>query len=95
MDNNYNIYNEEPNTSTGKKVHVPSMVLMIIGAVFSLLFTYVTYVCSIISLVMSIQHRRTHKMTYAIVINIIALVLALANSVLGVMIQFGFITFGQ
>lgn len=92
MDNNYNIYNEEPNTSTGKKVHVPSMVLMIIGAVFSLLFTYVTYVCSIISLVMSIQHRRTHKTTYAIVINIIALVLALANSVLGVMIQFGFIT---
>lgn len=92
MDNNYNIYNEEPNTSTGKKVHVPSMVLMIIGAVFSLLFTYVTYVCSIISLVMSIQHRRTHKTTYAIVINIIALVLALANSVLGIMIQFGFIT---
>lgn len=92
MDNNYNIYNEEPAASTGKKVHVPSMVLMIIGAVFSLLFTYVTYVCSIISLVMSIQHRRTHKTTYAIVINIIALVLALANSVLGVMIQFGFIT---
>lgn len=92
MDNNYNTYNEETNTSTGKKVHVPSMVLMIIGAVFSLLFTYVTYVCSIISLVMSIQHRRTHKTTYAIVINIIALVLALANSVLGVMIQMGFIT---
>lgn len=92
MDNNYNIYNEEPTASTGKKVHVPSMVLMIIGAVFSLLFTYVTYVCSIISLVMSIQHRRTHKTTYAIVINIIALVLALANSVLGVMIQMGFIT---
>lgn len=92
MDNNYNIYNEEPTASTGKKVHVPSMVLMIIGAVFALLFTYVTYVCSIISLVMSIQHRRTHKTTYAIVINIIALVLALANSVLGVMIQMGFIT---
>lgn len=92
MDNNYNVYNENTNVSEKKKVHVPSMVLMIIGAVFSLLFTYVTYVCSIISLVMSIQHRKTHKTTYAIVINIIALVLAVANSVLGIMIQFGFIT---
>lgn len=94
MDNNYNVYNEKTNVSEKKKVHVPSMVLMIIGAVFSLLFTYVTYVCSIISLVMSIQHRKTHKTTYAIVINIIALVLAVANSVVGVMIQFGFITLG-
>lgn len=92
MDNNYNVYNENTNTGSEKKVHVPSMVLMIIGAVFSLLFTYVTYVCSIISLVMSIQHRKTHKTTYAIVINIIALVLALANSVLGIMIQMGYIT---
>lgn len=94
MDNNYNVYNENTNVSEKKKVHVPSMVLMIIGAVFSLLFTYVTYVCSIISLVMSIQHRKTHKTTYAIVINIIALLLAVANSVVGVMIQFGFITLG-
>lgn len=97
MDNNYNIYNEEPNTSTGKKVHVPSMVLMIIGAAFALLFTLpiVTYGCSIPSLVMSIKRRKTHITLYAIIINIIALVLALANSVLGVMIRFGFITFGQ
>ena len=92
MDNNYNVYNET-SVSTEKKVHVPSLVLMIIGAVFSLLFTYVTYVCSTISLVMSIVKRRTHKTTYAIVINIIALVIALINSVLGVMIYMGVITF--
>lgn len=93
MDNNYNVYNENASVSTEKKVHTPSMVLMIIGAVFALLFTYVTYACSTISLVMSIKHRHTHKTTYAIVINIIALVVALANSVLGVMIQMGVITF--
>lgn len=41
---------------------------------------------------MSVTKRNTHKTTYAIVINIIALMLALANSVLGVMLQIGLIT---
>lgn len=77
---------------TGKKVHVPSLVLMIIGAAFSLLLPIVTYGCSIPSLVMSITKRHTHKTTYAIVINIIALVLALANSTLGVMLNLGMIS---
>ena len=93
MDNNYNVYNENASAGMEKKVHVPSMVLMIIGAVFSLLFTYVTYVCSTISLIMSIKNRHTHKTTYAIVINIIALLIALINSVLGIMIYMGVITF--
>lgn len=75
-----------------KKVHIPSLVLMIIGAIFALIIPIVTYGCSITSLVMSITKRHTHKTTYAIVINIIALVLALANSVLGVMFQTGLIT---
>lgn len=92
MDNNYNVYNESVNVSMDKKVHTPSMVLMIIGAVFALLLPIITYPCSTISLVMSIVKRRTHKTTYAIVINIIALVVALANSVLGVMLQMGVIT---
>ena len=92
MDNNYNVYNENTSMSTEKKVHVPSMVLMIIGAVFALLLPIITYPCSIISLVMSIAKRHTHKTIYAIVINIIALVLALANSALGVMLQMGVIT---
>lgn len=79
------------NENEKKQIHVPSMVLMIVGAVFSLLFTYVTYVCSTISLVMSIKRRKTHKTTYAVVINIIALLLALANSVVGIMLQMGVI----
>ena len=92
MDDNYNVYNENTSISTEKKIHTPSMVLMIIGAIFALLLTYVTYVCSTISLVMSVKHRHTHKTTYAIVINIIALVLALINSALGIMIYMGVIT---
>lgn len=92
MDNNYNVYNENTSVSTEKKVHVPSMVLMIIGAVFALLLPIITYPCSIISLVMSIVKRHENKTKYAIVINIIALIAALANSVLGVMLQMGVIT---
>lgn len=94
MENNYNVYNENTNVSEKKKVHVPSMVLMIIGAAFAAIFILpiVTYGCSITSLVMSIKKKHTHKTTYAIVINIIALVLAAANSVLGIMIQMGYIT---
>ncbi len=91
MDNNYNVYSENISASTNKKVHVPSMVLMIIGAVFALLLPIITYSCSAISLVLSIKHRHTHKTTYAIVINIIALTVALANSVIGVMLQMGVI----
>ena len=87
MGNNYN-----GNTGIEKKVHVPSLVLMIIGAVFALLLPIVTYPCSIISLVMSISKRNTHKTTYAIVINIIALIVAVINSALGVMLQMGMFT---
>ena len=92
MDNNYNVYNENTSAGTEKKIHVPSMVLMIIGAVFALLLPIITYPCSIISLVMSIVKRHENKTKYAIVINIIALIAALANSVLGVMLQMGVIT---
>ena len=90
MDNEYNIYNETPaaeNDPAKKTVHVPSLVLMIIGAVFALMFILpiITYGCSIPSLVMSIKRRKTHVTLYAIIINIIALILAVASSVIGVM----------
>jgi len=69
-----------------KKVHVPSLVLMIIGALFCLLIPLVTYVTSIPSLIMSIVKRKEYKTTYAIVINSIALVLAIANHILAIIL---------
>lgn len=75
-----------------KKNHIPTLVLMIIGLVFSILITYVTYVCSTISLVFAIKKRKTNKTTYAIILNIIALVIAIANSILGILIHNGTIT---
>lgn len=68
-----------------KKIHVPSLVLMIVGLVFALISPIVTYVCSIISLVMSIKKRKVNKTTYAIVLNIIALLIAVANHTYAVM----------
>ena len=72
-----------------KKIHVPSLVLMVVGLVFSLLSPIVTYVCSIISLVMSIKKRKENKTTYAIVLNIVALLIAVVNHIYGVMILMG------
>ena len=77
-----------------KSVHVPSLILMIIGALFALLLPLITYPCSIVSLVFSIKNKETHNTGFMIVINIIALLLALANSVLGVLIQTGAIALG-
>lgn len=82
---------EDP-VETKKKIHVPSLVLMIIGALFAPVLPIVTYPCSIVSLVMSITQRHTHKTTYAIVINIIALIVALINSTLGVLLNLGIIS---
>ena len=79
----------EASVEPPKTIHIPSLVLMMIGALFALILPIVTYPCSIISLVMSIVNRKTHKTTYAIVINIIALIIALINSALGVLIAFG------
>lgn len=72
-----------------KKIHVPSLVLMIVGLVFSFISPIVTYVCSVISLVMSIRKRRSNKTTYAIVLNIIALLIAVANHIYTIMILTG------
>ncbi|MCC8043801.1 MAG: hypothetical protein LIO69_09920 [Oscillospiraceae bacterium] len=70
-----------------KKIHVPSLVLAIIGLVAALLLPIITYICSIISLVLSIMKRETHKTKACIVIDIVGLVLALANSILGVLMM--------
>ena len=55
----------------------------------------ITYGCSIPSLVMSIRRRKTHVTLYAIIINIIALILAVASSVIGVMMQTGMMNMGH
>lgn len=70
-----------------KKIHVPSMVLSIIGLLFSLLLPIVTYPCSIVALVMSVNNKAAYKTKPQFIIAIIGLILAAANSILGVVLQ--------
>lgn len=79
-----------------KKVHTGSLVLMIIGLLFALIipifsFPFVTYPCSIVSLVLAIKNKELYKTKLIIILNIVALILALINSILGVLLQFGLI----
>jgi len=65
-----------PATSGVKKVHTPSLVLMIVGIIGVLLFTPLTLVCSTIGLVMSVKKRREYKAVPIIATCIITLVIA-------------------
>ena len=71
-----------------RPVHIPSLVLMIIGAVFSLLLPIVSYPCCIISLVMSAKVSGEYNVKPVIIVDIIALAVALTNSVLGVILYY-------
>ena len=70
---------------------VPStkvVVLSIIGLIFAFLFPIVTYVCSVIGLVFAsgeIASGKTAKTTYR-TMNIAALVIAVLNSILGIIL---------
>ena len=68
-----------------KKVCTSSLVLGIIGLVFSFFFPAVTYSCSIPGLVIGIKNRNTHKSSASIALNIIAVVIAVINSVCAVL----------
>lgn len=70
---------------SGKKLCVSSLVLSIIGLVFSFFLPVVSYACAIPGLVIGIKKRRKNYSSSAgISISIVALSIALINSVLGV-----------
>lgn len=68
-----------------KKLCVSSLVLGIIGVVFSLFVPVVAYACAIPGLVSGVKKsRQNYSASAGIVLNIIALSIAVINSVLGV-----------
>lgn len=70
---------------TKQKHSVASLVLGIIGTVFSVLIPLVTYACSIPGLIIAVRDKkRSYKANGGIVLNIVALVIAVINSVLAV-----------
>ena len=69
-----------------KKICTSSLVLGIIGLVFSFFVPAVTYSCSITGLAIGVKKRNTHKCSASIALNIIAVVIAVINSVSAVLI---------
>lgn len=67
-----------------KKVCKASLVLGIVGLVFSLFAPAVTYSCSVTGLAIGVKKKDTHKCSAAIALNIVALVIAAINSVCAV-----------
>lgn len=69
------------------KHSVTSLVLGIVGVVFSLIMPLVTYACSIPGLVIAIRDRkRALKWKPGMILNIVALAIALINSLFAVVI---------
>ena len=70
---------------SGKKLCVSSLVLSIVGLFFSFFLPVVSYACAIPGLIIGIKKRRKNYSSSAgISISIVALSIALINSVLGV-----------
>lgn len=69
-----------------KKLCVSSLVLGIVGLVFSVIVPVVSYACAIPGLVIGLKRRRrNYNSTAGVALSIIALSLALLNSVFGVL----------
>ena len=73
------------NDNERKKLCVSSLVLGIVGVVFSLFIPIAAYACAIPGLITGVRkQRKNYRASAGIVLNIVALSLALINSVLGI-----------
>ncbi len=72
-----------------QKFYTPSLVLMIVGLVFSLLSPLVAYICCIISLVLSIKHKDEFKIKTVVILDIVGLVVAIVNNICAVILFSG------
>ena len=68
-----------------KNFYTPSLVLMIIGIIFSLISPLVAYVCCIISIVMCAKNKAEFRVKPVIILDIVGLVIAVANNILAAM----------
>ena len=69
-----------------KKISVSSLVLGIVGTVFAFCIPAVTYGCSITGLVRGLKKRRVKNCTAGIALNVVALVIAVFNSLAGILV---------
>ncbi len=69
-----------------KKISVSSLVLGIVGTVFAFCIPAVTYGCSITGLARGLKKRKVKNCTAGIALNIVALVIAVFNSLAGILV---------
>lgn len=69
-----------------KKIGVSSLVLGIVGTVFAFCIPAVTYGCSIPGLVRGLKKRHIKNCTAGITLNIVALTIAVFNSLVGIFV---------
>ena len=70
---------------SSKKLCVSSLVLGIVGLVFSVFVPIVSYACAVPGLVIGIKRRKkNYNSSAGVTLNIIALAVALINSALGI-----------
>lgn len=73
------------NNTERKKLCVSSLVLGIVGLVFSFVLPLVSYACAIPGLIIGVKKRgKNYNSSAGVVLSIIAISLALLNSALGV-----------
>ena len=69
-----------------KRISVSSLVLGIVGTVFAFFIPAVTYGCSITGLVRGVKKRKIKNCTAGITLNIVALAIAVFNSLAGILV---------
>ncbi len=71
-------------TNAKKPIHSGAFALSIISLIFALLLPLVTYICAPISLAQSGRYKNEFRVKPCVVMDIIALIAAVINSVLGI-----------
>ncbi|MGN0598991.1 MAG: hypothetical protein ACI4JK_03760 [Oscillospiraceae bacterium] len=69
-----------------KRISISSLVLGIVGTVFAFFIPAVTYGCSIPGLVRGVKKRKIKNCTAGITLNIVALAIAVFNSLAGILV---------
>lgn len=81
------VFETRTNDADRKPTHTTSLVLGILTIVFSLLSPLVSYILGIVGITKASNNRHTHSTTAGLVCSIVGLVLAVANHILGIVLQ--------
>lgn len=86
------VFQPRPSDADKKPTHTTSLVLGILTIVFSLVSPLVSYILGIVGITKASNNRQTHSTTAGLVCCIVGLVLAVANHILSIVLQFSALT---